>query len=88
VLGKEMKGKRSDGSFGFSPLPVEKAKRRKPAFCLCLILPKGAPSSSTNLQYLNTHDQLTGLFNRSILLQVMNERIQSNEQQRKFALVF
>ncbi|MFT6267515.1 MAG: diguanylate cyclase (GGDEF)-like protein/PAS domain S-box-containing protein [Alphaproteobacteria bacterium] len=89
VLGKEVKGKRSDGSeFWFSiSCQLKKVNNDSLHFGSLFDITERR-LHQINLQYLNTHDQLTGLFNRRHFLQVMNERIQSDEQKSRFALVF
>ena len=89
VLGKEIKGKREDGSeFWFSiSCQLKKVDGRNLHFGSLFDITERR-LHQINLQYLNTHDQLTGLFNRRHFLQVMNERIQSTANKSKFALVF
>jgi len=89
VLGKEMKGKRVDGSeFWFSiSCQLKKVNGENLHFGSLFDITQRR-LHQVNLQYLNTHDQLTGLFNRRQFLQMMNERIQSRENTNKFALIF
>jgi diguanylate cyclase (GGDEF)-like protein/PAS domain S-box-containing protein len=89
VLGKEVKGKRSDGSeFWFSiSCQLKKVNNDNLHFGSLFDITERR-LHQINLQYLNTHDQLTGLFNRRHFLHVMNERIESSIQTKKFALIF
>lgn len=90
VLGKEVKGKRSDGSeFWFSiSAQLKKVQDNTLQFGSLFDITERR-LHQINLQYLNTHDQLTGLYNRRHFLQIMNERIEAFEQSNeKFALVF
>lgn len=89
VLGKEIKGKRQDGSeFWFSiSCQLKNVDDEKLHFGSLFDITERR-LHQINLHYLNTHDQLTGLFNRRHFLQVMNERIQSTDQSSKFALLF
>jgi diguanylate cyclase (GGDEF)-like protein/PAS domain S-box-containing protein len=90
VLGKEVKGKRSDGSeFWFSiSAQLKKVQDTTLQFGSLFDITERR-LHQINLQYLNTHDQLTGLYNRRYFLLVMNERIQEFEEKgEKFALVF
>jgi diguanylate cyclase (GGDEF)-like protein/PAS domain S-box-containing protein len=89
VLGKEVKGKRSDGTeFWFSISCQLKTVNNKKLHFGSLFDITERRLHQQNLHYLNTHDQLTGLFNRRHFLQVMNERIQLGDQKGKFALLF
>lgn len=90
VLGKEVKGKRSDGvEFWFSISCQLKKVGDKTLHFGSLFDITERRLHQINLQYLNTHDQLTGLYNRRHFLQIMNERIQSSDTTMgKFALVF
>ncbi|MGB3725740.1 MAG: EAL domain-containing protein [Glaciecola sp.] len=90
VLGKEIKGKRTDGSeFWFSISCQLKSVNDQKLHFGSLFDITERRLHQINLQYLNTHDQLTGLFNRRYFLQLMNERIQQHEEQAtKFALVY
>ncbi|MDT0595691.1 EAL domain-containing protein [Glaciecola petra] len=90
VLGKEVKGKRTDGGeFWFSISCQIKRVNEKTLHFGSLFDITERRLHQINLQYLNTHDQLTGLFNRRHFLQIMNERIQShNLDSEKFALLF
>ena len=89
VLGKEIKGKRNDGSeFWFSiSCQLKKVNGEKLHFGSLFDITERR-LHQINLQYLNTHDQLTGLFNRRHFLHVMNERIGSAQANKKFALIF
>lgn len=90
VLGKEVKGKRTDGGeFWFSiSCQIKRVNEKKLHFGSLFDITERR-LHQINLQYLNTHDQLTGLFNRRHFLQIMNERIQShNIDSEKFALLF
>ncbi|WP_371194859.1 EAL domain-containing protein [Glaciecola sp. SC05] len=90
VLGKEVKGKRSDGTeFWFSiSAQLKKVQDNMLQFGSLFDITERR-LHQINLQYLNTHDQLTGLYNRRYFLQIMNERIQGFEDSsEKFALVF
>lgn len=90
VLGKEIKGKRQDGSeFWFSISCQLKTVNKNKLHFGSLFDITERRLHQINLQYLNTHDQLTGLFNRRHFLQIMNERIkkQSNTTS-KFAMLF
>jgi len=90
VLGKEIKGKRSDGSeFWFSISCQLKTVNGQKLHFGSLFDITERRLHQINLHYLNTHDQLTGLFNRRYFLQMMNERIDKyNEQSEKFALLY
>lgn len=90
VLGKEIKGKRKDGSeFWFSISCQLKTVNNSKLHFGSLFDITERRLHQINLQYLNTHDQLTGLFNRRHFLQIMNERIHSQDvSKEKFALVF
>lgn len=90
VLGKEIKGKRSDGSeFWFSISCQLKTVNEQKLHFGSLFDITERRLHQINLHYLNTHDQLTGLFNRRYFLQMMNERIDKyNEQSEKFALLY
>lgn len=95
VLGKEAKGVRRDGSeFWFSiSCQLKKVNGNTLHFGSLFDITERR-LHQINLQYLNTHDQLTGLFNRRYFLQLMNERIaeqvksKSADQHGKFALLF
>jgi diguanylate cyclase (GGDEF)-like protein/PAS domain S-box-containing protein len=90
VLGKEVKGKRSDGvEFWFSiSSQLKKVQDNTLQFGSLFDITERR-LHQINLQYLNTHDQLTGLYNRRYFLQIMNERIQQNQNDiDKFALIF
>jgi diguanylate cyclase (GGDEF)-like protein/PAS domain S-box-containing protein len=90
VLGKEVKGKRSDGAeFWFSiSSQLKKVQDNMLQFGSLFDITERR-LHQINLQYLNTHDQLTGLYNRRHFLQIMNERIQNEDcTVDKFALVF
>ena len=90
VLGKEVKGIRSDGSeFWFSISCQLKKVNGETLHFGSLFDITERRLHQINLQYLNTHDQLTGLFNRRYFLQLMNERIaNSKENTEKFALLY
>jgi PAS domain S-box-containing protein len=76
VLGKEIKGKRKDGSeFWFSISCQLKTVNNSKLHFGSLFDITERRLHQINLQYLNTHDQLTGLFNRRHFLQIMNDRI-------------
>lgn len=96
VLGKEIKGKRSDGSeFWFSiSCQLQIVNDEKLHFGSLFDITERR-LHQINLQYLNTHDQLTGLFNRRYFLQIMNDQIAhynacstQEKEQAKFALIF
>jgi diguanylate cyclase (GGDEF)-like protein/PAS domain S-box-containing protein len=90
VLGKEAKGKRGDGGeFWFSiSCQLKKVSDNTLHFGSLFDITERR-LHQINLQYLNTHDQLTGLFNRRYFLQLMNERIAKfDEEPEKFALIF
>ncbi|MFC4701115.1 EAL domain-containing protein [Glaciecola siphonariae] len=92
VLGKEVKGKRSDGSeFWFSiSAQLKKVQDNALQFGSLFDITERR-LHQINLQYLNTHDQLTGLYNRRYFLQIMNERIEQtrdSDADSQFALVF
>lgn len=90
VLGKEIKGKRLDGSeFWFSISCQLKTVNDEKLHFGSLFDITERRLHQINLHYLNTHDQLTGLFNRRYFLQLMNERIEKyDERSSKFALLF
>jgi len=89
VVGKELKGRRLDGSeFWFS---------------ISCSIQKGATESihygsvfdvterrlhQLNMQYLNTHDQLTGLYNRRYFLQILEETVQHSQAKIDYALLY
>jgi diguanylate cyclase (GGDEF)-like protein/PAS domain S-box-containing protein len=90
VLGKEVKGRRSDGSeFWFSiSAQLKKVQDNTLQFGSLFDITERR-LHQINLQYLNTHDQLTGLYNRRHFLKVMNEAIEQYEDNDdNFALVF
>ena len=90
VLGREFKGKRVDGSeFWFSiSSQLVKTKAEAQHFGSIFDITERRVSQ-INLQYLNTHDQLTGLHNRRHFVQLLNEKItQSNADASKFALFY
>jgi diguanylate cyclase (GGDEF)-like protein/PAS domain S-box-containing protein len=90
VLGKEVKGKRSDGvEFWFSiSCQLKKVEDNTLHFGSLFDITERR-LHQINLQYLNTHDQLTGLYNRRCFLQIMNDRIKGLDAfVGKFALVF
>lgn len=90
VLGKEVKGMRSDGTeFWFSiSAQLKKVQDNMLQFGSLFDITERR-LHQINLQYLNTHDQLTGLYNRRYFLQFMNERIQNvDDGNEKFALIF
>lgn len=90
VLGKEVKGKRRDGSeFWFSiSCQIKKVKEQTLHFGSLFDITERR-LHQINLQYLNTHDQLTGLYNRRHFLQIMTEKIEKfDETGKPFALVF
>ncbi|MFC3122919.1 EAL domain-containing protein [Agaribacter flavus] len=90
VLGKEVKGKRRDESeFWFSiSCQLKKVKDQTLQFGSLFDITERR-LHQINLQYLNTHDQLTGLYNRRHFLQIMTEKIDKfAESGQSFALVF
>lgn len=90
VLGKEIKGKRQDGSeFWFSiSCQLQKVNDKQLHFGSLFDITERR-LHQINLQYLNTHDQLTGLFNRRHFIQLMNEQIKKHESSSdKFALMY
>jgi diguanylate cyclase (GGDEF)-like protein/PAS domain S-box-containing protein len=90
VLGKEVKGVRSDGSeFWFSiSSQLKKVADNSLQFGSLFDITERR-LHQINLQYLNTHDQLTGLYNRRYFLQIMNDRIEAfADTDEKFALIF
>lgn len=90
VLGKEVKGKRKDGSeFWFSiSCQLTKVNDEQLHFGSLFDITERR-LHQINLQYLNTHDQLTGLFNRRHFIHVMNQRIsEQTHESAKFALLF
>jgi diguanylate cyclase (GGDEF)-like protein/PAS domain S-box-containing protein len=90
VLGKEFKGKRVDGGeFWFSiSSQIIKAKGDAEHFGSLFDITERRVNQ-INLQYLNTHDQLTGLLNRRHFLQLLNERItQPKVDEKHFALFY
>ena len=98
VVGKEVRGKRSDGrEFWFSisaqsvkPLQLLKKKDDNEAEHFGSVFDVTERQiDKANMQYLNSHDQLTGLYNRRHFLQLLeNKIISSNEAQTKFALFY
>ncbi|MFQ3207055.1 MAG: diguanylate cyclase (GGDEF)-like protein/PAS domain S-box-containing protein [Glaciecola sp.] len=90
VLGKEFKGKRVDGrEFWFSiSSQIVKAKGDAEHFGSIFDITERRVNQ-INLQYLNTHDQLTGLHNRRHFLQLLNKKItQSKVDEKSFALFY
>ena len=89
VLGKEVKGKRSDGiQFWFSiSCQLQKVNDEQLHFGSLFDITERR-LHQTNLQYLNSHDQLTGLFNRRHFIHLMNERIKKYVKDQKFALLY
>lgn len=90
VLGKEVKGRRSDGSeFWFSiSAQLKKVQDNMLQFGSLFDITERR-LHQINLQYLNSHDQLTGLYNRRYFLQIMNERIKDyTSNSENFALMF
>ena len=90
VLGREFKGKRADGrEFWFSiSSQLVKSKSEAQHYGSIFDITERRVNQ-INLQYLNTHDQLTGLHNRRHLVQLLNEKItQSNVDDAKFALFY
>jgi len=90
VLGKEFKGKRSDGrEFWFSISSQLVPSKSDVQHYGSLFDVTERRVNQINLQYLNTHDQLTGLYNRRHFLQLLNEKItQTNVDDKKFALFY
>ena len=90
VLGKEFKGKRADGrEFWFSiSSQIIKSKNDTEHYGSVFDVTERRVNQ-INLQYLNTHDQLTGLHNRRHFLHLLNEKItQSNIDDTNFALFY
>ncbi len=90
VLGKEVKGRRADGTqFWFSiSCQLQKVDNEQLHFGSLFDITERRLHLS-NLQYLNCHDQLTGLFNRRYFIELMNERIKNHTaDSNKFALLF
>jgi diguanylate cyclase (GGDEF)-like protein/PAS domain S-box-containing protein len=89
VLGKEVKGKRKDGSeFWFSVSCQLKTVNGDKLHFGSLFDITERRLHQINLHYLNTHDQLTGLFNRRHFLHVMNQRFKVAQTSKQFALIF
>ncbi|WP_395339737.1 EAL domain-containing protein [Ningiella sp. W23] len=90
VLGKEVKGKRIDGSeFWFSISAQLKKIGDTTLQFGSLFDVTERRLHQVNLQYLNSHDQLTGLYNRRHFLSILEERIQSHDEKAsEFALLF
>ncbi|MGQ8364523.1 EAL domain-containing protein [Glaciecola sp. 1036] len=90
VLGKEVKGKRRDNSeFWFSiSCQLKKVDDQIMHFGSLFDITERR-LHQINLQYLNTHDQLTGLLNRRHFLQVVSDKIAQNQDTTtKFALIY
>ncbi len=100
VLGKEVKGKRTEGNEFWMSVSCQLKKIDEEYLHFGSLFDiTERRLQHINLQYLNTHDQLTGLFNRRHFLHLLNEKIQNNEsldsnssskenQLNKFALMF
>ncbi|MFT5542928.1 MAG: diguanylate cyclase (GGDEF)-like protein/PAS domain S-box-containing protein [Glaciecola sp.] len=90
VLGKEFRGKCTSGrEFWFSiSSQVVKAPGQAEHFGSLFDITERRVNQ-INLQYLNTHDQLTGLHNRRHFLHLLDEKIsQSNVDDTNFALLY
>ncbi|MFT5713019.1 MAG: diguanylate cyclase (GGDEF)-like protein/PAS domain S-box-containing protein, partial [Glaciecola sp.] len=90
VLGREFKGKRFDGrEFWFSiSSQISKAKGDAEHFGSLFDITERRVDQ-INLQYLNTHDQLTGLHNRRHFLKLLNEKMtQSKVEEKNVALFY
>ncbi|MFT6328127.1 MAG: diguanylate cyclase (GGDEF)-like protein/PAS domain S-box-containing protein [Bermanella sp.] len=90
VIGKEFRGKRVDGrEFWFSiSSQIVKAKGDAEHFGSLFDITERRVNQ-INLQYLNTHDQLTGLHNRRHFLQLLNDKItHSKVSSEKFAVFY
>jgi len=90
VLGKEFKGKRVDGREFWFSISSQIIKNKGDAAHFGSIFDVTERRvNQINLQYLNTHDQLTGLHNRRHFLQLLNERItQNNIEDKNFAVFY
>lgn len=90
VLGKEFKGRRADGNefwFSISSQVVKSKKDAEHYGSLFDITERRV--NHINLQYLTTHDQLTGLHNRRHFLHLLSEKItQTNVDDKNFALFY
>ena len=90
VLGKEFKGKRTNGGefwFSISGQLIKTQNEAKHFGSLFDITERRI--NQVNMQYLNTHDQLTGLHNRRHFLQLLEERIlQTNVDDNNCALFY
>ncbi|MBF7073624.1 EAL domain-containing protein [Glaciecola sp. MH2013] len=99
VLGKEVRGKRQDGRefwFSISAQTAKASNLPKPANIAAVAEHFGSVFDITerqidlaNMQYLNSHDQLTGLYNRRYFLQLLDEKISAtNHNDTTFALFY
>ncbi|MEQ3652225.1 MAG: EAL domain-containing protein [Glaciecola sp.] len=90
VLGKEFRGKRLNGGefwFSISSQLSKTTSEAKHFGSLFDITERRI--NQVNMQYLNTHDQLTGLHNRRHFLQLLEERItQTNVDDNNCALFY
>ncbi|MEM0910706.1 MAG: EAL domain-containing protein [Pseudomonadota bacterium] len=88
VLGKEVRAIRADGSEFWLSITSQLKKANDES------LQYGSLFDITerrihhiNLQYLNTHDQLTGLFNRRYFLELLNHKIADNDAVQRFGIL-
>jgi diguanylate cyclase (GGDEF)-like protein/PAS domain S-box-containing protein len=90
VLGKEFKGKRLDGGefwFSISSQLVDSKNDATHYGSVFDITERRV--NQINLQYLNTHDQLTGLHNRRHFMQLLSDKInESGLNKSQFALFY
>lgn len=90
VLGKEYRGRCIDGREFWFSISSQLAKSQGQALHFGSLFDiTERRINQVNLQYLNTHDQLTGLYNRRHFLHLLDERIsQSTLDNTHFALMY
>lgn len=81
VLGREVKGTRRDGTEFWLSISCQLQKVNSTLMHFGSLFDiTERRLDQMNLQYINTHDQLTGLFNRRHFLQIVTEKITNQNQ--------
>ncbi len=90
VLGKEIKGVRKDGSEFWFSLSMQLSRDGDQEYLFGSIFDvTERKQSSINLEYLATHDSLTGVYNRREFEQKLTESIRRAKQQKQaFTLLY
>lgn len=89
VVGRECKGKRLDGSEFWFSISCNITKREQGNVQYGTIFDVTERRlHQINQQYLNTHDQLTGLYNRRHFLNILDETISTQDDKKSYALLY